>query len=168
MDIFTQNKNLIRTVILLVLLNLILIFFLVWKEVTRRPEGSRGPELFPKNEEFRDVSGILKEKLNLSDIQASHIQKIRDDFYEKEKIIALTVRNKKDSMNVAMFNERTDEKQVQRLAKEITEYSYQMQLLRIEQAKKLKAVCTPEQQRKMKEMVVEIRDYFRPDNQPKK
>jgi len=167
MDIFTQNKNLVRTVILLVLLNLILIAFLVWKEVSRYPPRNE-PALFPRQEEFHDVAGILKEKLNLTEVQVVQVQKIRSDFFEKEQNLTLIIRNEKDSMNIAMFNKITDENIVQYLAKQITENGYKIQMLRIEQAKKLKAICTPKQQEKLENLVIEIRDYFRPDNQPKK
>ncbi len=164
MDIFTQNKNLIRIVILLVALNLILMGFLAWKEFNHRPPKDE-PALFPKREEFRDVSGILQEKLDLTKPQVVQIQKIRADFFEKEQILALNIRNKKDSMNVEMYNEITNDKLVEKLAKEINKMDLIMTHLRIEQAKSLKAICTPEQQRKMEELVIEIRDYFRPDNQ---
>jgi Spy/CpxP family protein refolding chaperone len=167
MDIFTQNKNLIRTVILLVALNLILMSFLAWKEFNHRPPRDE-PALFQRREEFHDVSGILKEKLDLTETQVSQIQKIRADFFEKEQILAFNIRNKKDSMNVEMYNEITNEKLVEKLAKEISEMDLEMTHLRIEQAKSLKTICTPKQQRKMQEIVIEIRDYFRPDNQPKK
>lgn len=166
MDIFTQNKNLIRTVILLVALNLILMGFLAWKEFNHRPPRDE-PALFPKREEFHDVSGILKEKLGLTESQVVQIQKIRADFFEKEQILALSIRNKKDSMNVEIYHKVTDDKLVEKLAREISEMDLIMTHLRIEQAKSLKAICTPEQQKKMEELVIEIRDYFRPDNQPR-
>ncbi len=168
MDIFTQKKNLIRTVIILVLLNLFSLSFLVWKEVSRRPPEVGDPALFPRQEDFRDVSRILKKELYLSEKQVEQFQKLRTDFFEKEQILALTIRNKKDSMNVEMFNKVTNEQLVLHLAKEITENGYKMELLRIEQAKALKAICTIPQQEKMEDLVIEIRDYFRPDNQPKR
>lgn len=167
MDIFTQNKNLIRTVILLVALNLILMGFLAWKEFNHRPPRDE-PPLFPRHEEFHDVSGILKEKLNLSETQVVQIQKIRSDFFEKEQLLAMNTLNKKDSMNIEIYNERTDDKLLEKLSKDISEIDFEMNSLRIKQAKSLKAICTPEQQKKMEELVIEIRDYFRPDNQPKR
>lgn len=41
-----------------------------------------------------------------------------------------------------------------------------MELLRFEQAKELKSICNDKQQEKFEKLVKEIRDYFRPDNQP--
>ena len=45
---------------------------------------------------------------------------------------------------------------------------FKMELLRYEQAQELKAACTPEQQERFQNLVIEIRDYFRPDNQPQR
>jgi hypothetical protein len=40
--------------------------------------------------------------------------------------------------------------------------------LRIEQSKQLKSICTPEQLDKFESLVIEIRDYLRPNNQKQK
>ena len=65
-----------------------------------------------------------------------------------------------------MFNKNTDETKIKLLAKQIADAEYQMELLRFEQAKELKLICNAEQQEKFEKLVKEIRDYFRPDNQP--
>ena len=39
---------------------------------------------------------------------------------------------------------------------------------RYEQAKELKKICTPEQMEKFETLVLEIRDYFKPDKPTKK
>ena len=54
------------------------------------------------------------------------------------------------------------------LAKQTSAFEYQMEMLRYSQAKELKLICTAEQQEKFEALVKEIRDFFRPDNQPKK
>ena len=41
-----------------------------------------------------------------------------------------------------------------------------MEFIRIAQAKELKSICNKEQLQKFETLVKEIRDYFRPDNQP--
>jgi hypothetical protein len=38
----------------------------------------------------------------------------------------------------------------------------------LEQAQQLKTICTPQQLEKFDKLVIEIRDYFRPDNRPPK
>jgi len=69
-------------------------------------------------------------------------------------------------MNEEMFNENTNENKIMTLAKQISNDEYAIELLRYGQAKELKSVCTPQQQEQFKVLVNEIRDYFRPDNQP--
>ena len=163
MDIFAQKKLLIKSLILLVVLNITLLVFMCWKSVKPHHE----PALFPKPD-YRDVSGILKKELKLNDQQEEQFKKIRAEYYAKESAVALSIRNAKDSMNTMMFNKDTDETTVIRLAKNVADLEYQMELLRLAQANELKKICTPQQLEKFQDLVKEIRDYFRPDNQPPK
>ena len=162
MDIFSQNKLLIRGIIIVVLLNISIIGMVLWKEF------HHGPLLFPDNKDYHDVSDILKKELNLTDQQAEQFKSIRADFFEKEKVITQTIRDERDSMNMLMFSTNTDTTIVTSLAREVSENEYKMELLRIAQAQQLKSVCTPEQLSKFERLVKEIRDYVRPDNQPRK
>jgi Spy/CpxP family protein refolding chaperone len=160
MDIFAQNKLLKRLLLVLVLLNACLIFYLFSNS------NKREPLLFPKKEAFKDVSGILKKELQLTDEQSLKIQKLRDSFYIKEQVLEKTNKCQKDSMNAAMFSKNSDDRLIKYLAKSISENVYQRELLRYIQAKALKDICTPQQQEHLSEIVKEVRDYFRPDNQP--
>jgi len=162
MEIFSQNKLLLRCVIFLALLNVFSISIFLWKEF------HHGPLLFPKNEDYHDVSGILQRELNLTPEQTDQIKALRSDFFEKETTLTATIRSERDSMNELMFNKDTDTTLVKSLAKRVADDEYQMELLRFEQAQQLKAICTPEQLKKFNGLVKEIRDYFRPDNQPKR
>ena len=162
MDIFAQNKLLTRGIIIVVLLNMSIIGIFLWKEF------HHGPLLFPDNKDYHDVAGILKRELDLTEQQAEQFKSIRADFFEKEKSLTQTIRNERDSMNMLMYNAKTDTAMVRSLAKEVSENEYQMELLRIAQAQQLKSVCTPEQLNKFERLVKEIRDYVRPDNQPRK
>lgn len=162
MDIFTQNKILIRTVVVLIVLNLVSIGFFIFKEMKPRHE----PLLFPKNEEYNDVSGILKKELNLTDNQVAQFDEIRKQNFEKQAALKEIIRVDKDEMNQEMFNKNSDETKIIQLAKKVSQNEYQIELLHFEQAKKLKAVCNEKQLDKFEDLVIEIRDYFRPDNQP--
>ena len=162
MEIFSQNKLLIRCVIFLALLNVFSIGIFLWKEF------HHGPLLFPKNETYHDVSGILQRELNLTTQQTEQIKRLRSDFFEKETILTASIRNERDSINQLMFNKDTDTTLVKALAKRVADNEYQMELYRFEQAQQLKDICTPEQMNKFNGLVREIRDYFRPDNQPKR
>lgn len=164
MDIFSQNKLLIRTILVLVVLNLGSITFFTVKEIRSR----RVPLLFPKNEAYKDVSKILKKELNLTNQQVIRFDEIRKRNFEKQSEIKKIIRDEKDAMNIEMFNKNSDDDKIKLLARQVSENEYKMELLRYYQAKELKAVCKPEQLDKFQDLVIEIRDYFRPDNQPNK
>jgi Spy/CpxP family protein refolding chaperone len=159
MDIFTQKKNLVRIVIALMLLNLIVIGAFLWMNFFHNPSP-------PKHEnEFSDVSEVLKKELNLTAQQVEQIKSLRADFLVKEQELVKIIRSERDSMNVAMFNKTINEELVKSLARKVADNEYKMEMLRFQQAQDFKAVCTPAQLEKFNRLVIEIRDYFRPDNQ---
>jgi len=162
MDIFAKQKIFVRTIILLVVLNIILLGFFIFKEMKPRHE----PLLFPKNEEYKAVSLILKKELNLTNNQVLQFDEIRKQNFEKQAALKEIIREDKDAMNQEMFNKNSNETKIIQLAKKVSQNEYQIELLHFEQAKKLKAVCNEEQLNKFQDLVKEIRDYFRPDNQP--
>jgi periplasmic protein CpxP/Spy len=162
MDIFTQKKLLIRIVILLVIMNLFLIGFFLFKDIFRKP-----PRQGNENE-FRDVSDILKRELSLSKEQVDQIRVLRSSYFETEEALATVIKSERDSINMIMFNKSTNEELVRSLARRVADNDYKMELLRFEQAQKLKSICTPEQLEKFENLIIEIRDYFRRDNQPKR
>lgn len=162
MEVFAQNKLLKWCVALLVIINVLTLGTFFWKEHSHPNQRPIIPD------DFRDVSGILQKELDLTPTQAEQIKKIRADFYEKEKLLSFTIRGERDSMNMIMFNKNTDDSLVKSLARGVAENEYKMELLRLEQAQQLKAICTPQQLEKFDKLVIEIRDYFRPDNRPPK
>ncbi len=164
MDIFSERKNLVVLVVVLAVMNVLGISAFLWKNNFHH----HGPELFPNQQDFRDVSSILQKELQLNDKQAEQIKHLRTDYFEKEKELATIIRSERDSMNVEMFNKSTNENLIKSLAKEVADNEYKMELMRYEQAKEFKAICSPAQMDKFEKLVLEIRDYFRPDNQPKK
>jgi len=162
MDIFTQKKLLVRIVILLTTLNLILIASVVWNDYFRKPPP-------PVNQDdFRDVSEILKRELNLSDKQVEQIRNLRSVYFRKERAISDVIKGERDSINSSMFSNNTNVELIKSLARRVAENEYKMELLRFEQAEELKAICTPEQLQKFEGLILEIRDYFRNDNKPAK
>jgi periplasmic protein CpxP/Spy len=164
MDIFSQNRLLVRTILVLVILNLGSITFFTIKEM----QSHREPLMFPKNEAYKDVSKILKKELDLTNEQVLQFDEIRKRNFEKQAILKKIIRDYKDAMNMEMFNKNSNDDKIKSLARQVSENEYKMELLRYYQAKELKAVCKPEQLDKFQDLVIEIRDYFRPDNQPKK
>jgi len=163
MDIFRQQKYLMRTVIILVLLNIALIGFFVWKELKPHHKS-----MYLNNKDYKDVSGVLKKELQLNEKQVQQFNSIREDYNKQEIALKEKIKANKDLMNEEMFNKITDENKIMTLAKQTSAFEYQMEMLRYSQAKELKLICTAEQQEKFEALVKEIRDFFRPDNQPKK
>ncbi len=162
MDVFAQKKFLIRIVIALTLLNVLCIGVFVWKDFKHRPPHP------PMHGEYRDVTGILEKELQLSSSQMVQFNTLRVETFEKERAILDILRSERDSMNETMFNKVTSDSIVKNMALRISQNEYKMEMLRFEQAKALKKICTPEQLDKFKELTMEIRDYFRPDNQPRR
>jgi len=162
MEIFAQNKLLKWCVAVLVLVNMLTLGMFLWKEYS--PHNAR--PVIP--DDFRDVSGVLQRELDLTPEQTEQIKKIREDFYAKEKVLSSSIRGERDSMNIMMFNKNTDDSLVKSLARAVAENEYRMEILRLAQAQQLKAICTPQQLEKFDKLVIEIRDYFRPDNKPPK
>lgn len=162
MDIFTQKKLLIRIVILLTVLNLFLIGLSLGKDFFHKPPPQGNPD------GFRDVSDILKRELNLSREQVDQIRVLRSSYNETEEALAAVIKSERDSINMIMFNKSTNEDLVRSLARRVADNDYKMELIRFEQAQKLKSICTPIQLEKFEGLIIEIRDYFRQDNQPKR
>lgn len=163
MDVFAQNKLLLRLVIVLAIINALSIGVFLWK-------GNSNPPPPPphENDGRVDVSEVLKRKLNLTEDQTSQIKKIRNDFFIKEKQLESDIRAERDSMNEAMFNKAVNDSLVISLAKRISANEFNMEMLRFEQAKQFKAICTSQQLEKFNELVKEIRDYFKPNHEPGK
>ncbi len=177
MDILMQKKFLVRIVILLTVLNLSFIGLFVWKDFIRKPprENNRNNPNNPNNpnngsdpRNSRDIFEILKRELNLSKEQVDEIRNLRSGFSETEKMLSDAIKSEKDSMNIFMFNKETNDEIVKSLARRVAENDYKMELIRYEQAQKLKSICTASQQEKFEDLVLEIRDYFRTDDKPQK
>ncbi|MCX6248561.1 MAG: Spy/CpxP family protein refolding chaperone [Bacteroidetes bacterium] len=162
MEIFKQRKILIRLIALLLAVNLMTIGCFLWKDIFHKVQGENPPA------GKRDLSGILKKELNLSEKQVQQIKQLRIEYIEKEKLIETQIRGERDSINVAMFNKAIDEELVVSLAKKVAENEYKMEMLRFEQAKKFKSFCRPEQLEKFEQLVLEVRDCFKPDSRPEK
>ena len=163
MDIFTQKKFLVRIVILLIILNLFSISLFLWRDFFHKPPP-------PHNEirENREANDVLKKELDLTDSQDAQIKNLRSIYFEKEKVFEEMIRNERDSMNVEMFSKNVQEETVKALAKSIADNEYKIEMLRFEQSQKLKSLCKKEQLEKFESLILEIRDFFRPDGSPVK
>jgi Spy/CpxP family protein refolding chaperone len=163
MDIFSQNKLLIRTILFLVVLNLGSITFFTIREM--RPNRER--DFPPSDEKKKELSTILKKELNLSDEQVAQFDKIREQNASKKSELKQTINQDKDLLNQEMFNKNSSDDQLLALARKIGDNEYRIELSKINQSKQLKAVCNAQQLDKFQDLMIEMRDYLRPNNQPK-
>jgi hypothetical protein len=162
MDIFTQKKLLVRAIVLLTLANLFLMGFFLWRDIVNKP-------IVQANRKVQgELTGILKRELNLSKDQVDKMRSLRTMYFSKEEELAALIKMERDSMNTLMFNINTNDELVKVLARRIADNDYKMEMLRFEQARELKSICTQEQLEKFDGLIIEIRDYFRQDAKPKR
>jgi Spy/CpxP family protein refolding chaperone len=156
MDVLKQNKLLIKLIILLVVMNLAIMIFLIISKPPMPMDGRR------PDRNMNEVFGVLKDELQLNATQIEQLKSLREDFFMKESKLAKTIKSQRDSMNELMFNAQTDTLLVKSIAKRVSDNEYKMEMLRFEQAKTLKTICTPAQMKKFESLVIDIRDYFKP------
>ena len=94
MDIFRQQKYLMRTVIILVLLNITLIGFFVWKELKPHHKS-----MYLNNKDYKDVSGVLRKELQLNEKQVQQFNSICEDYNKQEIALKEKIKANKDLMN---------------------------------------------------------------------
>lgn len=137
-------------------MNLSIIIFLIISKPPMPMDGRR------PDRNMNEVFGVLKDELQLNATQIEQLKTLREDFFMKESKLAKTIKSQRDSMNELMFNAQTDTFLVKAVAKRVSENEFKMEMLRFEQAKTLKTICTPEQMKKFESLVIDIRDYFKP------
>lgn len=143
MDIFKQKKNLIITIVFLVVLNLITLL-LLWlgkpkHDIKRGSEGG--------NDRVR-IQEMIKEELGFSNEQAEQFLVLREDQKEQKlKLDRELMLIKKEMFEEAMYGENiiiSDS-----LLNLSLEKQSQLEKLAFEHFLKLKQICTPEQQKEL-------------------
>jgi len=156
MDVLKQNKLLFKLIIFLVLMNVAIVVFLVVPKPPEQFDGRR------PDRNINEIFGVLKDELQLTPKQIEQLKTLREDFFMKESKLRKIIKSQRDSMNELMFNAQTDTVLVKSIAKRVSENEFKMEMLRFEQAKTLKTICTPAQMKKFEVLVIDIRDYFKP------
>ena len=137
-------------------MNLAIMIFIIISKPPMPMDGRR------PDRNMNEVFGVLKDELQLNATQIEQLKSLREDFFMKESKLAKTIKSQRDSMNELMFNAQTDTLLVKSIAKRVSDNEYKMEILRFEQAKTLKTICTPAQMKKFESLVIDIRDYFKP------
>lgn len=159
MDIFSQTRFLQRLVVLLIISNLLIAGFYWW----RFNEFGESKAKDPRPVKQQELPALLKKELGLSDSQANRLGKIRAAFFEKEKLLSDSIRSMRDSMNQLMFGMEIHDQALEKLGEAVSAYEYKMEMLRVDQARDVRELCTPEQRIRLEKLVREIRDYLKPD-----
>ena len=154
MEIFKQNQLLKRVVFVLLAFNLALIGIVLFN--SSRPEKNK------TNEESERLILTLKKELSLTNEQCERMRIIRKSFFEKESHLRTIIRNERDSMNGFIFSDSVNVSRANACAIKISNYTYEMESLRIRQAQELMTICNPEQRKKFNLLNREIKDYFKP------
>jgi Spy/CpxP family protein refolding chaperone len=157
MDIFTKKTLLLRLVILLIFLNAGIIGFYWYNSTHAKGSDSK------KEIDKKELSGILKKELGLSESQTKDFNTIRSAFSEKEKMLHTIVKSERDSLNMMMFGDDFNKQELTLLAKAVADNQYKMELLRIEQSAQIRAICSPEQLMKFKSLISEMKNYLKPE-----
>jgi Spy/CpxP family protein refolding chaperone len=172
MNIFSQQKWLIRLVIVLVTLNIGAMCFILWQHKNNKPTPATQVPIVQKQEEkdnrppkksVEELSQILKQELELTPEQEEKFKAIRQDFFDKEQQVRKKLNAGRDSLNEEMFSNSIDTNLAKQIARGIAENEYQIELYRLAQAQQLAKICTPQQLNKFQDLVKEMRDYFRPN-----
>lgn len=163
MDIFSQKRFLQRLVVLLIISNLLIAGFYWW----RFNDSGQGRGKEPRPVKQQELPALLQKELGLNDTQANGLKKIRAAFFEKEKLLSDSIRSMRDSMNQLMFGTETYDQTLEELGKAVSAYEYKMEMLRVEQAREVRQLCTQEQRIRLEKLVREIRDYLKPETEKK-
>ena len=120
MDFFSKNKALTLTIIFLVVLNLISIGTILYKEL--RPEPPFMGPMAPRMERERmpgRMDGFLGRELNLTPDQREKFSEFRQEHFEKMQALEQELNEKKKEMMELALSEEIDTQEVDMLAEEI-------------------------------------------------
>ena len=148
MDMFRQKRNLITTIVILVIMNFITLFILWLGKPTH--SVMKGIEN-GGNEKVR-MQEMLKEELGFSNDQAAQFLSLRKNHHEKKmQLDDELMLVKKEMLSEAMYFDNSNISDS--LLNLSLEKQGQLEIITFQHFQKLKQICTPEQQEKLFELV---------------
>lgn len=151
MDMIKQNRNLVITIVVLVIINIVALL-LLW---LGKPKHAikQGPE--NGGNEIVRIQEMLKKELGFSNEQAEKFIELRENHHEKSiELNDELMLVKRKMFEEAMYGDKSI------ISDSLLNLSLdkqgQLELLTFQHFLKLKQMCTPEQQKKLFEMVHQL------------
>ena len=158
MDFFIKNKIAGSIIIILVVLNVVLIS-LFWYREFRRPDfRSRDKS---RSERPERIMGFVKHELALTDKQAEQFSTQRRIFFDEMNPLMQQIHELRLKLTEAVFADQPSEDSVYSLINRITEIEQKREEAMFNHIQKLRTICTPEQQRKLKRLMREVMMHTR-------
>lgn len=147
-ETFARNKVLSVLVLVLLLTNILLLVFFVWKKPEPRPafkKDSRG-----------DVMQILEKEVGFDSVQMDQYKKLKDQHWDKMRPYFGEMRSAKNNFYKLLNQSAVPDSVVNRYADSIAAKQKQMDLQTFRHFQQVKAICTPEQQPRFDSLVQQV------------
>lgn len=146
MNYIRNNKVLLIIIAALLLVNIGLLYFKVWKKVdahkstsVRRPQGG--------------ISSLLEKEVGFSKEQLAQYDQLRNKHFESLKPYFDDVRIAKDSLYRLISREQVHDSVIELYAEQVSENQKAVELKMFNYLKTIAALCTPEQRPKYDSLV---------------
>lgn len=143
MNKLTTNRLLLGLVIILLVANAATLSFLWLGRPSARPPGG-------------GASNFLIKELQLNEGQQQQYQKLVIEHREGANELRSKIRSAKERMFDLIKEPNTSDSTKQQIAKEVSSYSMELELLTLHHFEKVRTICTPEQQKKFDAILHEI------------
>jgi len=142
LDMIKQKRMLQLTIALLVILNLTLIIFMIMNKPPRQDAGTPqvGLELF------------LQTELELSEGQMETLHNIRKQHFDNARPLLQSLADSLETLLAEAFKPVSDSSRVNELTRNISDIHIHMDLALYSHFAQLNALCTPEQQDRLKDL----------------
>jgi len=144
------------------MVNISALFTIVYKNRVKQAEFSKYTEMQEKVRS-EGMNRFFRDELKLSEEQFSQFKEINENNMLKSREIVRRLNELRFEMIMEITKENPDHKALGQIAREIGEQHYQLKQNTIGHFMELKAICTPEQQKVLHGIFIEMLD--RQDNQ---
>ncbi len=156
MNIFSKQRFMLLALVLLAILNLFTLSF-IWFRMQRPAPPPKRPE------DQEQVIRLLKDELNLNDLQVEAFLQQRRAFQTASRHVLDTLHVLKQAMFAELFKEQPDSVRVDHLIRQIGEQEKAKERLTFEHFAKLKELLGDQQQDRLQRL---LEDFYRRSNAP--